>query len=210
MAWFLSAAGTLATAAAIAYLIAWMGLLQLPESTMSSLGLYVLTMAAVCLVVNWRFRNRIGRIAREVGTAAHDLGLLKELLLRLEAEPFASPYLAALRAELDFKGQPASSFIAQLHFLVELMDLRRNEIAKVVGALPLVNLHLSYAVEAWRRTSGGSIRGWLRVVGEMEAIASLATFADEHPDYAFPELATECPTFEGDALGHPLIEATAS
>ena len=77
---------------------------------------------------------------------------------------------------------------------------------KWMGPLLLWNLHVSYLVEDWRSRSGPSIGHWLRVVGEMEAIASLATYADEHPGHVFPELVTGFPVFEADRLGHPLIE----
>jgi hypothetical protein len=207
VAWGLSAAGALAIIAGITYLMTLLGLLELPESVLVSLRVYVLTVAAVCLVVNWRFKGRTDRITRDVGTASYDLGLLRELLQRLEAEPFTSPYLAALRAELGTDTRPASSFIAQLHRLVELMDLGRNQVGKWIGVLLLLHLHVSYAVEDWRRTSGRAIARWLHVVGEMEATASLATFSDEHRDYAFPELVADSPLFEADALAHPLIES---
>ena len=207
VAWLLSTAGALGIVAAVTYLSVRMRVLELSEGTLAGLRLYVLIIAAICFVVNWRFKNRTGRIIHEVDTAAHDLGLLTDLLKRLEVEPFTSPYLAALRAELDTEGRPASWFIARLHRLVELLDVRRNEIMKWMGPLLLWNLHLSYLVEDWRQRSGPSIARWLRVVGEMEAIASLATYADEHPHYAFPDLATESPVFEADALGHPLIES---
>ncbi len=46
---------------------------------------------------------------------------------------------------------------------------------------------------------------WLRVVGEVEALIALATFAYERPEDPFPELADEGPLYEADGLGHPLI-----
>ena len=48
---------------------------------------------------------------------------------------------------------------------------------------------------------------WLEITGEIEALASLATYAFEHPGLPFPELVPEDegPRFEGQALAHPLL-----
>ena len=72
----------------------------------------------------------------------------------LEAERFTSPRLMALRAELDVEGRPASRRIAALNRLMELVDSRGNRIVQVLGPLLLWDLHLSYALEDWRRVSG--------------------------------------------------------
>jgi GNAT superfamily N-acetyltransferase len=45
----------------------------------------------------------------------------------------------------------------------------------------------------------------LDALGEVEALASLAALAFEHPDFIWPSLAAE-PVFEAQSLGHPLIE----
>jgi hypothetical protein len=84
LAWILSAAGAVATVALIVYLISLAGLMEIPDDTAAALQLYVLTVAAVCLVVNRRFQDRTGQIIREVDAAAYDLGLLTDLLRRLE------------------------------------------------------------------------------------------------------------------------------
>jgi DNA mismatch repair ATPase MutS len=48
---------------------------------------------------------------------------------------------------------------------------------------------------------------WLQIVGEVEALAALGTYAFEHPADPFPELVEDdaVPCFEAEALGHPLI-----
>src|SRR5262249_19873347 len=124
---------------------------------------------------------------------------------RLETESFGSPCLVALRAELDTQGWPASRRIARLSLLMDLLDSRRNALFQPVAAFLLWDIHLSYAFEDWRRTSGPYLRRWLNAVGEMEALSSLAAYSYEHPQDVFPELATESPCFEGEGVGHPLL-----
>jgi DNA mismatch repair ATPase MutS len=73
--------------------------------------------------------------------------------------------------------------------------------------LLLWTAQMAFAIERWRRRTGPAVRGWLAVVGEFEALCSLATFAGENPDDPFPEVAEAGPVYDGEALGHPLIPA---
>ena len=201
----LSLFGAIAAVALITYLAAWLGFLELPYRTMVGMRIYFLPIFIIYSAVLWRFKKRTDRIIQEVEEAAHDLGLLAGVLRRLEAECFASPRLTALRTELDIEGQPPSRRIKRLHRLIVLLDSRRNQIFGAIAPLLLWDLHLSYSIEDWRRTSGPAMRRWLTAVGEMEAISSLASFRYERPHYVFPEFVAESPYLEGEALGHPLL-----
>jgi hypothetical protein len=203
--WPLSAAGAVATLGWVTWLAAQFGLLQLGADTLAALRAYGLALLAVCGAVVWRFRARTAAILRDVGEAAHDLGLLAGVVGRLEAERFAAERLVALRAELDIEGVPASHRIARLHALMSLVDSRDHLLVRLVGPLLLWDLHLVYAIERWRRTSGPAVRRWLVAVGEMEALSSLSGYHYEHPDDVFPDLSAGAPCFDGEGLGHPLL-----
>jgi hypothetical protein len=204
VAWSLSVAGAIAAMSAIVYLVVRLGILELPESTMAALRIYFLSIGAICLAVSWRFRKRTARIIQEVDKAGHDLGLLLGLLRRLESEEFHSPHLVTLRAQLVTDG-PASQLIGRMNMYVEMLNVSRNEIMKLLGLWLLWPLHVCYFVEDWRRVSGPAIRRWLNAVGEMEALASLAGYYYEHPRGTFPEFVTASPFFEAEGLGHPLL-----
>ena len=195
--------GTMAVVALVAYLAA--GFLDLAPRTRTGLGGYFLFMAVTIASTLLRFKKRTDRIIREVEEAAGGLGLLAGVLRRLEAERFASPRLAALRAELDVEGRPPSRRIARLNLLIDLLDSRRDMIFAWIAPFLLWDLHLSYALEDWRRRSGPVLRRWLNAVGEMEALSSLAGYRYERPRYVFPEFVEESPCFEGEALAHPLL-----
>ncbi len=148
---------------------------------------------------------RNAAIFHDVDEAGHDLGLLSGVLGRLEVERFTSARLATLRAELDVDGQPPSRRIARLNLLTDLMDSREHFLVRLIGPMLLWDLHLVYAIERWRRTSGPAVRRWLVAVGEIEALSSLAGYHYEHPNDVFPELISGTPCFDGDELGHPLL-----
>ena len=209
--WLLSAAGALAVCGLLTSLVASLRLLQLDGDTLAVLRIYVLVAFAVCGAVVWRLRARTEAILGEAGEAAHGLGLLSGVVGRLEAERFAGGRLAELRAALDVEGQPPSRRLARLNALMALVDSRDHMLVRLAGPLLMWDLHLIYAIERWRRTSGPALRRWLAAVGEMEALLSLAGYGYEHPDDVFPELLGAGPAcFEGEALGHPLLSEAAS
>src|SRR3977135_3034478 len=61
------------------------------------------------------------------------------------------------------------------------------------------------AIEHWRMQHGDALRVWMDAWGEFEALNSLANYAQENPDSAFPEFSLEQARFEATALGHPLL-----
>ena len=69
--------------------------------------------------------------------------------------------------------------------------------------------HIAAAIERWRRRFGASVPVWLNVVGEYEALNSLAAYAYEHPADPFPAFLENAPgaVFDGTQLGHPLVAA---
>ena len=68
------------------------------------------------------------------------------------------------------------------------------------------------ALAGWRERFGrtAQMRAWLDALAEFEALASLASFADEHPGFAYPTVDAGAPHFEAEALGHPLIVASVA
>ena len=157
----------------------------------------------------WRLRHSLGRIFGAVTAAAQDLNLLAGVLRRLEDESFRSPRLVALQTALEVDGDPPSRQLARLSRLMEYVDSRHNFFARILGLFVLWDVHLAYAVEAWRRTSGAALRRWLDAVGEMEALSSIASFRYERPGTVFPTLVTDTPVFHATALAHPLLDQRA-
>jgi hypothetical protein len=166
----------------------------------------------VTLLINgwflYRHNNSMGRAVSAVEEAAHELGMLSEVLVRMEREPFNSPLLSGLRASLDAEGEPPSRRLARLKRLVEYLDSRDNVFVRVLEPFVLWTPHLALAVEDWRAHSGFAVRRWLHAAGEMEALCSLASHAYEHPADPFPEFVETGPWLEADGLAHPLLPET--
>jgi hypothetical protein len=150
-------------------------------------------------------RRRVQGVARAVEMPGRDLMLLSQLLARIEAEPFRAPRLTGLQAALDAQGAPPSRRIGQLRRLVDLLDARRNQLFAPLAPFLLWTTQVAMAVEDWRLVSGAAAAGWIRTVGEFEALCALAGYAYEHRGDPFPEIAETGPLLEGEGLGHPLI-----
>jgi DNA mismatch repair ATPase MutS len=66
-------------------------------------------------------------------------------------------------------------------------------------------VQLAFAAERWRNVHGGAVRRWIRVVGQIEALLSLAAYSFEHPLDPFPTFIDGAARFEAENLGHPLV-----
>ncbi len=123
----------------------------------------------------------------------------------IERESFEARVLVGLRGRFASGGSAASAEIARLERIVGFADARRNEVFRFIfGAILMWDAHCALALLRWRSRAGAHLRGWLAALGELDALASLAGFAFEHPEFVWPALTTE-PVFEAQALGHPLI-----
>jgi hypothetical protein len=193
-------------------------------AVMGALGLAVLYAfanpeaipAAVAIVLVqrlWaqRYRALTKAVEAQVFRRAYELRVTARLIDRLCGEGFTDARLAALTAGLSDEGKPASRHIVRLVRLVNWLESRRNQLFAIPAAVLLLPEQLSFAIEAWRARHGAAALRWLATLAEMEDLASLATFAFEHPDFAFPQIDEQAasPSLQATALGHPLIPASA-
>ena len=208
-AWIGSAAGALAAAAGVAYVLAAGRSLDLGAGTQSLLGWYFVGGVGALALVTRRTAPVTAGVFAGVSAAARDVALLGGLLARLERERFRAPRLAALRAALETGGEPPSRQVRRLSRLMDHVDSRHNAFARLFGFFLLWDLHLARAVERWRLACGPSLGAWLDAAGELEALSSLAAFHFECPGHAWPEVADGAPRFEAEGLAHPLLPARA-
>jgi MutS domain V len=166
----------------------------------------LLTLAIEIAFAFW-LAEPVRRVLTAVDERAHDLILLGDLLDRLEREPSRSELLRRLSASLETQGRPASVQIRRLARLVHLLDARKNQFFAPFAALLLWKTQLAMVVDAWRGAEGPAIAGWLRAVGEFEALCALAAYSAENPADPFPEILSSGARFEAEGMGHPLIPA---
>jgi hypothetical protein len=202
----LAGLGLLAAAAGIVLMAHSAGALHLAERTSWLLRDGLLVVLAGNGYYLYRRHGLFSAVVSAVEEAAHELGLLSEVLLLLERETFHSPLLTALRASLDAEGGPPSRHLARLKRLTEYLDSRDNVFVRIAEVFILWTPHWALQVEEWRHRSGPAVRRWLNATGEIEALCSLASHAFEHPGDAFPELRSEAdPWIQAERVAHPLL-----
>jgi hypothetical protein len=167
-------------------------------------GLAVSIWLAIAGGVALANRTKVWQVLRRADAAADDLSLFEALLARLEAERFDTPRLAALRSSLDGGARP-SQLIVRLRRYIAARDLLRNEFARPFALLLFVRSQAAVAIDRWHQAHRQSLAAWVAAVGEFEALASLATYAFEHPGDPFPTLAAEGPILAARGLAHPLL-----
>ena len=159
--------------------------------------------------VAYFLRVPIHQAIAAVESVYEDLKNLSLLLNRIEAEHFDAAPLRALVLQLSSHTQSASATFSRLATIVNFVESRRNPLLAPLLLLVMYPLQVALAAERWRRTHGEVISAWLDVLGEFEALLSLARHAYESPDDPFPEFIEGSAAFTAMDLGHPLIPAAA-
>ncbi len=198
---WLRMAATVLSGAAVAALAAWLA------------GLAPGTLPVVLILGNVLaggfFRGAVSRVLHGSAEPARELAVLAAIVGRVRGESFAADRLRQLAGDLGETGDPVRT-VRQLGRLIEMHDWQHNILFAPIAACVLWGLQCATAVEAWRERHGRAVTAWLRIAGEIEALASLATYHFGRPDQPFPELGEgETPVCEGEQLAHPLLPACA-
>jgi len=161
------------------------------------------------LALTYLLRDPVRTATTAVETAYEDLKGLSLLLNRIETERFEAAPLRALVLRLSSHSIGASAAFSRLATIVNFIESRRNPFLQPFMLPLMYPLQAALAAERWRAAHGNAIRAWLDVLGEIEALVSLARYSYEHPEYPFPEFIEGAAAFQADELGHPLIPAAA-
>ena len=192
---FVTAVLALCTAAAIIYYFAG--------------GSYrtALIFLAIDAVFLRTLKKRAQTVIHGVSCNAEGLLLFSQILQRLEREPLAAPRLRAFSAELTAEERRASRAIRKLARIVYWVDAEHSLLAHLAEVPLLYTIQVAFAAEVWRTRFGHSMRRWVEISGEIEALLSFAAYAFEHPADPFPQFmdAESSATFHAEELGHPLI-----
>jgi hypothetical protein len=125
--------------------------------------------------------------------------------------PGNAPLLGAIRTRLASSGADAPECLRRLNRILGFAQLRAG--AAIfhfpIQALTLWDFHVFFALDAWRRRVGSSVRGWMNAVGELDALSALAQVRADNPAWALPEVVDartdEVKQIRASNLGHPLI-----
>jgi hypothetical protein len=166
-----------------------------------------LLVLAIEAAVMYALKERWEGVLYGTENAFADLKLFSRLLLRLEKESFSAEPLRSRVEKLSSHTRKASASIAALGAVVGYVEARRNPILALFQVPLLYPIQTVLMAERWRRNHGAAVEAWIDVMGECEALISLAAYSYEHPQDPLPEFVAGPACFEANNAGHPLLPA---
>jgi hypothetical protein len=162
-----------------------------------------LLQAGLLVVTGKRVRHTLDVVEAK----APALEAYKAMLLSLEHNQVESPLLRELKQRIAFGSKPPSAHFSRLSFWVGLAELRQNGLFHVIiNALTLWDLHVLHGIERFIHDVGARVSEWFAALGELEALASLATLAHGDPDATKPVIADSQAALRAIGLAHPLLQ----
>jgi MutS domain V len=158
------------------------------------------------IILSFAAAPRVEKTLHRAGGGQDALGRYAAMFEHAMLAPTSAPTLAELRERLSAGGRPAPTCMRHLNRILGFGDLRRGAaiLHFPVQAFTLWDFHVMFALERWRGENGARVRGWLTALGELDALALLATAQRDNPDWAVPEIG-EAFEVRAEGIGHPLI-----
>lgn len=188
----------------------------LPFATLVLWGLGIAKIISLCIPILMLvlqgfllFANRKNsKKLKAVHDCSRSLVKLEAVFTLLEKRRFKTPLLQALQKKmLNEQKELPSKQIKRLSRLSSSISNRNHMLYLVIDLLLLWDLQCSVSLEKWKYESGRHLKKWFEVLGEVEALSSLALILYDHPGWAVPSLEKPSSPAIIDAVqvGHPLI-----
>lgn len=137
----------------------------------------------------------------------HETILQYALIFELiDDEKMQSVYLTSLKNELIFEGEPVHIHFKKLSQLFNNLSSMQNPVGGVIfnGAL-LYHLGIYNNLLKWKKTHALLFEKYLTILGEFEALNSLANFSFNNDNFVYPTINNDFKINFKDC-GHPLIQ----
>ena len=99
----------------------------------------------------------------------------------------------------------ASHAIKRLSSYIGGLDQRFSLAGIIFNLFYLRDTRHAILLERWIQTYSDKLPLWFDALARFDALNSLGSFAFNHPEYIYPEIADTYFQMEGKALGHPLL-----
>lgn len=152
--------------------------------------------------------NKHSKLFSIIVDFGRNIEVYKNFLLAIQEQKFESDYLKELQKSICEAGGPKEG-LEELHKLAEALKVRLNTIAYLaVSGFLMWDFHCKDVFGIWHKKYGNSVEKWLSVMGEIEALLSLAVLCEIKDEYSFPQVMEEKhPAISFKALKHPLIQS---
>ena len=196
----------------IAIILAAYALFSIHACVVLNLGLVHVAIAIFANLLLASFMSRgMEKIYHGVDLHTGSFGVVSRAMTFLENTTFKSAKLREMKSRIQQTSSknPPSILISNLAIWIDLSNALKNLMFSPIGFLLNWKIIVGYGLEKWRMTNGIHIHDWLKIIGQFEALNSLANFAYENPEDIFPELSEEKTFLHASSLGHPLMQKDA-
>lgn len=157
-------------------------------------------------LLNFRFVKFTKTIRAQLEGRENTLKDYYKVLTAYEQKEFQSDYLKNLRKELSQDNMSATQAIARLQNLSQKLDYSLGMLTgAILNIFLLWDIILCRKVSIWFENFAEKTAKWFQVVGQLEALISLANLENNHPGWSYPEFQKDGFHLDGKNLGHPLI-----
>jgi hypothetical protein len=162
----------------------------------------------LALVQGFIARQLEPRVARAYGLVVSRRRFVESyraILKVAEEMPADAKALIALKERLNVTGARPSVELSRLELWASLFEVRAQGLVHVViNVLLLWDANVLLRLEQWALRAGTKTRVWLETIGELEALASLATMRAIDAGSSMPDLESDG-VLRAEGLAHPLL-----
>lgn len=131
---------------------------------------------------------------------------LQEMTNLVEDKAFESIWLKVRGDRMIYGGSTASLEILKLARIFNRLQMRLHGLMYILlNILVFWDNHWILALDRWKEKNAENVIEWFKILGEFEALSSLAATYSLRPGWTFPEIVEGENRFECRNLGHPLI-----
>ena len=161
------------------------------------------------LIASFGFVKKVTQIQSDYEKHLMALSTYIKLIQLTETEELESPLLIEWKDRFKNNGIQATQALSILAKELERLELRNNQLLYfVLEGILFWQIRQMLRIEQWKRTYGKPLIEWLNTLGKVDAMNSLATFAFNRPDYAYPIITDQPFIFQAKGMGHPLMPPT--
>jgi hypothetical protein len=173
-------------------------------------GVAALILLAVNFLTTVFVSAKVHEIFENISSRREEVRQYESLFSQLAEVAPLSTRLRELARDVGSGPRSARSGMRGLARVVWFGNLRRHGILfplyLFLQFFSLWDIHSLRWLERWKARYRDNVPDWFAALAQVEVLASLATLAHEHPDWAFPQVGEEgVPGMTATGLGHPLL-----
>lgn len=172
-----------------------------------SIGKILVGLQIIFLIVDVKNRELL---LSDVVKYKNDIYAYSSMLYQFENKNFKSNYFKKLQHQLrTVENKKVNYQIKELSKIISLIQDKKNFFYFPLNILFLMDYRAILKLENWKKSYGKNIKNYVEVIGEIEALCSLALINHDNPHYTLPVFEKNNLILEAKEVYHPLLGENA-